>query len=307
MQYRPARTPGLLVGAALTGWALALALLLLAIGVGRELGFEGWLAYSASLAAAALAVLFGYWTWALWTLAYDLDRNALLIRWGWTQQVIPLGSIERLVPADAVGVARPRGVSWWGSQIGRATVEPIGRVLCYATGRLPERMVYVVTSEQSYALTIADPQDFARQVLIRQELGPTAQLQHHARRGGPPPLRTDDRIALLIAGLALLGGAAVWLQIALRQSAVPATVPLAPARRRGRGVHRAARADRAGRRRDRHPDRRSRDRAARACPRARGRAARLRGRGRGAGDLPRRDRDRHRLSRGGPDRNEDRE
>lgn len=226
MQYRPDRTSGLVAGSLLTGWAIAVALLLFAIGVGRELGFEGWLAYSASLAAAAIAVLFGYWTWALWTLAYDLDRNALLIRWGWTQQVIPLGAIERLVPANSVGLAKAAGVSWWGSQIGRATVEPIGRVLCYATDRLPEQLVYVVTPEQTYALTIADPQEFARQVLIRQELGPTAQLEHHARRGGPPPLRTDDRIALLIAGLAVLGGAAVWLQIVLRHGAVPATVPL---------------------------------------------------------------------------------
>ena len=226
MQYRPARTSGLVVGGALTGWALAVALLLFAIGLSRELGFEGWLAYSASLVAAAVAVLLGYWTWALWTLSYDLDRNALLIRWGWTQQVIPLGSIERLVPADSVGIARAGGASWWGSQIGRATVEPIGPVLCYATDRVPEQMVYVVTPEHTYALTIADPQDFARQVLIRQQLGPTARLEHEARRGGPRPLRTNDRVALLIAGLAALGGAGVWLQIALRHSEVPATVPL---------------------------------------------------------------------------------
>lgn len=226
MQYRPARTPGLLAGGLLTGWALAAALLLFAIGVGRELGFEGWLAYSASLVAAVIAVLFGYWTWALWTLSYDLDRNALLIRWGWTQQVIPLGSIERLVPASAVAIPSPGGVSWWGSQIGRAIVEPIGPVLCYASGRLPEQLVYVVTPRQTYALTIADPQEFAREVLVRQELGPTARLQHQARRSGPPLLRAGDRVALLIALGAVLGGAAVWLQIALRHSAVPATVPL---------------------------------------------------------------------------------
>ena len=107
MQYRPARTSGLVVGSVLTGWAFAVALLLFAIGVGRELGFEGWLAYSASLLAAAIAALFGYWTWALWTLAYGLDRNARLIRRGWAQQVIPLGSLDRLVPGhDQLVTAR---------------------------------------------------------------------------------------------------------------------------------------------------------------------------------------------------------
>ena len=226
MQYRPVRSTGLLIGSLASGWALAVAALLFALGVGSELGLAAWLAYCAALVAAAVALLFGYWTWSLWTLCYELDRNALLIRWGLTQQVIPLGSIERLVSASAVGLPRVTGASWWGSRIGRAAVEPMGEVLCYATERLPEELVYVVTTEQTYALSIADPQEFARQVLIRQELGPTARLRHEARRLGPQALLGDDRIGLALAGLALLGGAVVWLQLALRHDAVPAAAPV---------------------------------------------------------------------------------
>ena len=226
MQYRPPNDLGLRIGLVLTLVALALALLLLALGIKRELGFAGWLAYSGAALAAAVALLFGYWTWALETLTYHMDRNALLIRWGHTQQVIPLGSIERLVPASAVGLPRVRGVVWWGAQIGQGEVASLGSVLCYATDRAPEEMLYVVTPRQTYAISVADPQEFARQVLIRQELGPTAQLEHQARRTGPQALLTDDRPGLALAGLAIAGGALVWLQLALRHASVPATVPM---------------------------------------------------------------------------------
>ena len=226
MQYRPPRNLGLATGALLTAWALAVALLLVVLGLGMDLGFAGWLAWVGALLAGAVALLYGYWTWALWTLSYDLDRNALLIRWGLTQQVIPLGAIERLVPAGVAGLPEVDGLGWWGSQIGRASPAAIGDVLCYATERLPDETVYVVTARQAYALTIADPQEFARQVAVRQELGPTAELRHEARRSGPRALPSDDRIALALAGLALLGSALVWLQLALRHDAVPATAPL---------------------------------------------------------------------------------
>ena len=226
MQFSPPRELGVRVGGLITFWALAVTLLLLTLGLVTELGFAGWLAYSGSLAAAAIALLFGYWTWSLATLSYHLDRNALLIRWGHSQQVIPLGSIERLVPASAVGLPSVRGVGWWGSQIGHAEVAPLGPVLCYATDRSHGELLYVVTPQRTYAITVADPHEFARQVLIRQELGPTAQLEHQARRTGPQALLTDDRLGLALAGLAIAGGVLVWLQIALRHASVPTTMPL---------------------------------------------------------------------------------
>lgn len=226
MQYRPPRDLGLRIGWVLTLWALSVALLLIALGLREELGFASWLAYCAAAVAGAVGLLFGYWTWSLETLSYRLDRNALLIRWGHTEQVIPLGSIEQLVPATALGMPAVRGVQWWGTQIGRARLDRFGAVLCYATERAPEQMLYVVTPEHAYAITVEDPQEFARQIAIRQELGPTAVLDHHARRAGPARLLLDDPLGLALAGLAILAGAAVWLQLALRIAGIPATVPL---------------------------------------------------------------------------------
>ena len=111
MYYQPPRALGLLVGAVITLWAAALALVLLNNGFASEIGMGQFSSYAGALAAAALATLFGYWSFALATLSYALDRNGLVIAWGPTRQVIPLGAIERLVPGTAVGVPRVSGVS----------------------------------------------------------------------------------------------------------------------------------------------------------------------------------------------------
>jgi hypothetical protein len=227
MFYRPPRALGLLVGGVLTLWAASVAILLLNFGVRSELGVTGLLAYLGAGGAALLAALFAYWTYALATLAYALDRNGLIITWGATQQVIPLGAIERLVPGTAIGVPRVRGVTWWGCHVGRATIERIGTVLFYSTEQTPDQVLYVMTAERSYALTVEDPAGFAQQVLRRQELGPTAELTHHVRHSGPSLLGIwSDRTGLALAALAVAAGALVWLQVAARYGSLPETLEL---------------------------------------------------------------------------------
>ncbi len=227
MYYQPPRALGLLVGAVITLWAAALALVLLNNGFASEIGMGQFSSYAGALAAAALATLFGYWSFALATLSYALDRNGLVIAWGPTRQVIPLGAIERLVPGTAVGVPRVSGVSWWGHHVGRARIERIGEVLFYSTHQDPEQVLYVMTSERNYAISVQDPADFAREIQVRQELGPTAELTHHVERGGAAALPlSSDRLGQGLALLAVLAGALVWGQLAMRYGDLPATLEL---------------------------------------------------------------------------------
>ena len=227
MYYRPRRTLGLLVGSLLTLWALAIGLVLLNFGLTSELGLGGFLAYSGAALAALLVLLFGFWTYALATLAYALDRNALIISWGPTQQVIPLGAIERLVPGTAVGVPPIRGVAWWGCHVGRARIDRVGSVLFYSAHQTPEEVLYVMTPQQSYAVSVDDPSEFARQIVRRQELGPTTELEHHVRRSGFGLLSLwEDPRGLAIAGVAIAVAALVWLQLGVRYGSVPETIPL---------------------------------------------------------------------------------
>ncbi len=227
MFYQPSRALGLLVGTLLTLWAAGIALLLLNVGVTAGAGWGGLLGYGGAAAAGALAALFAYWTYSLATLSYALDRNGLVIQWGPVQQVVPLDAIERLVPGTSVGVPSVHGVSWWGHHVGTARVERVGDVLFYSTHQAPEQVLYVVTGQRAYGISVEDAAEFAREVQLRQDLGPTATVSHHVERSAAV-LQSfwADRRALWLAGAAIVGVVAVWTQLALRYDSLPAALAI---------------------------------------------------------------------------------
>jgi len=227
MYYQPPRALGLLVGTILSLWAAAVALALIDNGLKSEIGIPGMVSYAVAMAAAALALLFAYWTYGLATLSYALDRNGLIIAWGPTRQVIPLGSIERLVPGTSVGVPRVAGITWWGHHIGRATIDRIGDVLFYSTHQSADQVLYVMTSERNYAISVEDPAGFAQEIQVRQDLGATADVTHHVERSGAAAQGFwSDRTGIGLALLALTAGAAVWAQIGVRYADLPSTLEL---------------------------------------------------------------------------------
>jgi hypothetical protein len=223
--YQPPRALGLLVGSVLTLWSLAVAYLLFDNGVTSGVGPVSFVSYVGAVALAALAALFGFWTYSLLTLAYEIDRNGLLIQWGPTIQVIPLGAIERLVPGTAVGVPPVRGISWWGHHVGRAEIERVGPVLFYSTHQAPEQVLYVMTAERNYAISVEDPAAFAREILLRQDLGPTATVSHHVERHGPAAQAFwNDPLGRALALVAVAAGVLVWAQVVLRYPSLPPTL-----------------------------------------------------------------------------------
>ncbi len=227
MTYTPPRALGLLVGSVLTLWSVAVAYLLFNNGVTSEVGVVSFLSYAGALLLTALASVFAFWTYSLLTLSYEIDRNGLLIQWGPTTQVIPLGAIERLVPGNAVGVPPVRGISWWGHHVGRAEIERVGPVLFYSTHQAPEQVLYVMTSERNYAISVEDPAAFARQIQLRQDLGATASVRHHVERSGPAaqPIWNDPLGRALALGAVALA-ALVWAQVVLRYPSLPPTLDL---------------------------------------------------------------------------------
>ena len=227
MFYQPPRALGLSIGALLSLWSLGIALLLLNTGLGADVGFVTLLVYIGALLTGVLALVFGYWTFALATLSYEIDRNGLLIRWGATRQVVPLGAIEKLVPGEAVGVPRVRGVSWWGHHVGTASIERIGDVLFYSTHQTPDQVLYVMTPEENYAISVEDRQEFAKEIMTRQDLGPTAEVSHHVERSGAAAQAfAHDPLARMLAGAVLLATLLVWAQVVLRYGSMPAALEL---------------------------------------------------------------------------------
>ncbi len=227
MFYQPPRALGLLTGAALAAWALGITLVLGIFAFGRPFDIITTVAYIGMAVSAAVAALFIYWCYALATLWYALDRNGLVIHWGPLSQVVPLGAIERLVPGTSVGVPRVGGVSWLGYHVGRGAIERIGEVLFYSTHQSEEQVLYVMTSERNYAISVPDPAAFAREIQVRQDLGPTAEVTHHVERTLPALQGFwTDRRGMALALLAACMGAAVWLVVAWRYGTLPQSFEL---------------------------------------------------------------------------------
>jgi len=225
--YQPPRALGLMTGAVLCAWAFGIALVLLVFAWGRPFDLVTAIAYFGTALSVAVALLFAYWCYALATMWYALDRNGLVIHWGVLSQVVPLEAIERLVPGTSAGTPNVGGVSWMGYHVGRAQIERIGDVLFYSTHQSPDQVLYVMTSQQNYAISVPDPAAFAREIQVRQDLGATAPVSHHVERAAATLQGFwTDRTGIALASVAALLGAAVWLVVAARYNALPETFEL---------------------------------------------------------------------------------
>ena len=134
-------------------------------------------------ALLCLGVLFAYWTWGCSSLRYIVDRNSLSIRWGNLQQIVPLASIERLIPAAAEPV-QIEGVNWAGHHVGRGDVPDVGDVLFYSAHRNPNEVLYVVTPTETYGISVPDHVFFAQTVQSNQSRGPLFEQRQAVRRWG---------------------------------------------------------------------------------------------------------------------------
>jgi hypothetical protein len=181
--FRPASAIGTLYGVAVTIFALLIGGGLLYQGLSMDVQLTQLLPLLIGGALLCLGVLFAYWTWGCNSLRYVVDRNALSIRWGNLQQVVPLANIERLVPAgsEALQIA---GVNWAGHHVGRGEVPDVGEVLFYSAHRAPDEVLYVVTATETYGISVPDHVFFAQTVQSNQSRGPLFEQRQVVRRWG---------------------------------------------------------------------------------------------------------------------------
>ena len=172
MEFRPPRAVGSLFGGAVALWCFVVALALIVRGVTQDVALGVISLYVVASIFFFMGLLFGYWTYSLGTMRYVIDRNALTITWGDIRQMVPMAQIERLVPGRELPNPHIAGISWVGHHVGRSSVEGgVGDTLFYSTHRSPEELLYIVTPEQSYAISVEDEVAFAQAVQAQQRLG----------------------------------------------------------------------------------------------------------------------------------------
>lgn len=227
MTVRPPRALGVIVGGFYAGWGALVAFLALATAVGAPPEGKTLLAWAVGVAAALLATLFAYWTVALASLAYELDENALVIRWGLRRVVVPLDSVQRLIPGRTLDQPSIVGLNWWGCHIGHAEVPRVGYVLFFSTHSNPEELLYVVTDGECYGLTVLDQAAFAEAIEARRALAPVGEVSHRAVAAGMAAMPFwRDRAALSWAGVLLATTAAAVGYVFIRYPSLPEVVRL---------------------------------------------------------------------------------
>ena len=175
-ELHPHRALGVLVGAALTLWCFAFTVALLWRGLTQPIDLATFGLHLTATLFFALGCLFGYWTYSCLTLKYFLDRNGLTIHWGDIRQLIPMDRIERLVPGRELPAPKVTGVSWLGHHVGHGAVEGLGEAIFYATHGSHEELLYVVTADQTYGISVTDEVQFADQLQGHQKLGQVVSL-----------------------------------------------------------------------------------------------------------------------------------
>ena len=210
--FRPPRALGVIVGGAFTVWAAFIALVAGVLAGGAAVEPTTFLAWVVVALFAGVALLFGWWTLGVARLAYQIDDDALRIRWAGGEVIVPVVDIQRVVPGRTVGEESVTGLNWWGCHIGRGVASSLGPTLFFATHNRPEDNVFVVTPGRTYGLTVPDQVAFAEACSRRLIVGfePGEPQRAEPRGFSVLPLWRDRDVwfvfSLVLVALGVLGG-----------------------------------------------------------------------------------------------------
>jgi len=220
--FRPSWRDGATPPALGSVLALLLAVALIVRGLVRGVSFASFAGDVDALVLVGLACLFAYWAYAVYTLRYAVDDESLVIVWGWTQHVVPVDQVQRIVLGRRLGKPGIDGLSWRGCHVGRGRVERFGEVHFFSAHRTPADLVYLTTPNATFGISLADPRGLARTVLAAQErsAGRPARVELPYQLAPAQSLLNDSR-ALALAGGAFVAFLLAAGYIASRYQALP--------------------------------------------------------------------------------------
>ena len=215
------------VGIALMSFITLVTAALVGIAASRPISFATFVVGLAVLLGLILAGLIAYWVYGLIGASYRLDRNALIIDWGTSEQVIPTGDIQRVFTGDDIeGKPHFYGGRWPGHWVGYGHLPDAGPTLFYATRPLTEQ-IFIATPGLIYAISPTEPESFLQSLQQRLQMGPTQAVEQTSKR----PSILDwpiwqDTLALALLGVSALAFVLLLGILTLRFPNIPVLVPL---------------------------------------------------------------------------------
>lgn len=200
---------------------------LIGMAASRPIGLGTFIVALSVILGFLLVGLLAYWVYGLAGASYSLDRNALIINWGTSRQVIPTRAIEHVFTGDEIeGELRFYGGRWPGHWVGYGELSDAGPALFYATEPL-DQQIFIATPGLIYAISPTDQQAFLESLQKRLQMGPTQVMEQSSKR----PSILDWAIWQDWLGLALLGIGTVLLvsllgMLSFRFPELPSLIPL---------------------------------------------------------------------------------
>jgi hypothetical protein len=165
-----------------------------------------------------------YRTWAVFTLEYWLDRNAVVIRWANTRQIIPLALLQHVIEEGVVEVRPPGWLPWPMPQM-RRTQSADAPVLLCATLPLAQCLI-LNTGERQFAISPAEKSEFLAMLQECYRLGPVANLQvTEVRASVIDRFLGENRVGLLLIALGLVGVLALFGRLMVQFPSLPSALP----------------------------------------------------------------------------------
>jgi hypothetical protein len=158
---------------------------------------------------------------------YGVDRNAIVIRWGRAEQMIPLPEVDGILQGIGQShVSRFRGLRWPGYWRGRGWISGLGSVHFYCATPANRHLI-ILTAAGAYAISPQDPNRFMDLYAAQRAMGPSETREQ--RLVQPRVMHRgllSDPAAVLLFGL----GGAINLLLAVilgsRYDSLPHTLTL---------------------------------------------------------------------------------
>jgi len=218
---------GFAIGFGLMSFVTLVTAALIGVAASRPIGLGTFIVGIAVTFGLVLAGLIAYWVYGLAGASYKLDRNALIINWGTSKQVIPTGQIKRVLTGDEIeGRLRFYGGRWPGHWVGYGELAEEGATLFYATQPLEEQ-IFVVTPGLAYAISPTEREAFLESLQQRLQMGPTQAMEQTSMR----PSVIDwaiwqDALGLVLLGVATLAFVLLLGVLTARFPRLPMLIPL---------------------------------------------------------------------------------
>jgi hypothetical protein len=213
-------------GPSVSLWILVIDSLLFTWALRRSTDWLQYVLLLVVLGSLPILIQLLYRSWAVWTLEYWVDRNAVTIRWANISHVIPVSKILRIVEGGAEEDGGPQWYHWPAPSIRRSKAIDLPNVLLCATRPLPECLL-LDTGDTVYAVSPQRNTRFLEHLQESYRLGPAIHLTiSEVRSGLQRRLFGENQVGVVLLGIGLVGVLALFGRLMVQFPNLPSPLPL---------------------------------------------------------------------------------